>query len=269
MLTSYHVHTFFSDGECNISDHIQRAIELKLDELGISDHFTIPVGDTPVEWSMKLSELPNYCAAIHAAAEQAGDRLIVRCGLEADYDPRTIDKLSKILESAPLDYVIGSIHFVDEFPIDDCKENWDALTESERNDMMRRYWIRIAEMADSGIFNFAGHLDLYKKFGYRPTIDLSPEINSALDAIARAGMAAELNTAGWYKACEESYPSFEIISGCRSRNIPMLVTADAHYSEHLTRGFDRGIQLLHDAGYTQQAVFSGRKMKLAALSPSP
>ena len=48
-------------------------------------------------------------------------------------------------------------------------------------------------MAESGVFDFAAHLDLPKKFGFKPAANLSAESSAALDAIAAAGMAIEIN----------------------------------------------------------------------------
>ncbi len=214
---------------------------------------------------MPKDGLPDYFRALHAAREEAGDRLIVRYGLEADFFPETAAQLAEILKAYPFDYVIGSVHFVDDFPIDDSAGWWDALSEDERNDMVRAYWSRITAMAESGVFDIAAHLDLYKKFGHRPTADVSAEIATALDAIAKSGMAVELNTAGLHKAVREIYPSPAILRECRTRGIPALVTADAHDITHLTRSRDLGVEALREAGYTEQAVFAARKMTLVPL----
>jgi histidinol-phosphatase (PHP family) len=213
---------------------------------------------------MPADALPEYFRALHAARDQAGDRLTVRYGVEADYIPETVDQLADILRAYPFDYVIGSIHFVDEFPIDETARAWDALSENERNDMVRAYWSRTTDMAKSGLFDIAAHLDLYKKFGHRPTVDVSEHISVALDAIAESGMAVELNTAGYYRM-GEMYPSGAIVSECRKRGIAMLVTTDAHRTEQLLRGIDLGIEALREAGYTRQAVFAERKMTLTDL----
>ena len=89
-------------------------------------------------------------------------------------------------------------------------------------------------LARSGIFDFVGHLDLYKKFGQRPSVDMSEHVNAVLDAIAQSGMAVELNTAGGHKDAREAYPSQGMVVGCRKRGIPMLVTSDAHHCSALT-----------------------------------
>ncbi len=255
MRTSYHVHSRWSDGEGEIEDFLEAALALGMDEIGLSDHYVLgPAGWTP-SWSMPPDALNDYLAAL--ACLTVG--VAVRCGLEVDFFPETTSVVQESLVGQPLDYIIGSVHFVDGFPIDENARNWEVLTQDERNSVIRGYWTRIREMAESGLFDIAGHLDLTKKFGFVPTVDMRAEVCVALDAIAHADMAVEINTAGWYKPCRDVYPESWIIHACFERRIPVVVTADAHSPAHLTRGYDRAYSLLHGVGYRRVAQFSKRR----------
>jgi histidinol-phosphatase (PHP family) len=269
MLTSYHVHSTYSDGENTVPELVEAAIELGLDELGISDHYVIPEGKEPCPWSMPLDRLPEYVAEVRSAQEIAGDRLQVRIGLETDFAPSTAKALADALSAHPFDYVIGSMHFLDGFPVDAHAEDWEGLSEMDRDIIMMRYWIRMADLAASGLFDFVGHIDICKKFGFRATIDLSREIEAALDAIAESGMAVEVNTSGLHMPAAEVYPSASILRECHARGIPVLVTSDAHSAASLTRGFEHAARLVVKAGYSQVAAFAGRMMRLGAVTPLP
>ena len=265
MLASYHVHSVFSDGRSTILEHIRAALDAGLDELGMSDHYVLLGDHRAVDWSMPLDGLRDYFEEIRSASAEVEGKLVVRYGLEADYDPETVEELGEILRSYQFDYVIGSVHYVDGFNIDACKEDWDPFSQREVDDIIRAYWDKILRLARSGLFDFAGHLDLYKKFGQRPSTDLSKQVNTVLDAIAASGMAVELNTAGWYKDVGEAYPSPEIVRGCFKRDIPMLLTADAHHCHELTRDYQRGTRMLREAGYQESAMYAGRKMRMVGL----
>ncbi len=256
MITSYHCHSRWSDGEGEIADFVCRAGEIGLDEVGLSDHYVLTPDRASKTWAMPLGALDEYVATVQAAARESSPDVVVRLGVEADFIPETAGELKVLLAEYPFDYVIGSVHLVDGFPIDGSPEDWEPLNQDERDEVMRTYWIRVSQMADTGIFSFAGHLDLTKKFGFTPSIDLAAEISTALDAIARSGMAVELNTSGWYVAAREEYPSPQILSGCRRRGIPVLVTADAHKPADLNRSFDRGYALLHEIGYREVCSFA-------------
>lgn len=264
MITSYHNHTNWSDGAPTLAAQIQAARQFGLDELGISDHYTLYPGGEEVEWSMPLDLLGDYVLQLRVAATETND-LVLRIGVEADFFPETVEALRERLEPYPWDYVIGSVHYVDGFPIDEKAQLWDALSQDERNDLWRRYWVRIRQMAESRVYDFAAHLDLPKKFGHRPTVDLTREADEALDAIAGAGMAIEINTAGWSLPAAEAYPSLDLLIRARKREIPLLINADAHFPEFLTRNFDRARELAREAGYTSLVRYEGRRAVEYAL----
>jgi histidinol-phosphatase (PHP family) len=259
VITSYHVHSAHSDGTNSILEIVTAAAEQGIHEIGISDHLVYPVAHRPVPWSMSLDGLDTYFEELSEARQLVGNKIQVRFGLECDYEPKTAEHLSRVLNSYPLDYVIGSIHFLEDFPIDESPEHWDKLDEAQRNQIVRRYWRRLKELAESRLFDIVGHLDLYKKFGWRPSIDLTEEISQALDAIAKAGLVVEINTSGLRKPAREIYPSMQIIEMCRMRNIRMVITSDSHETATLTYGHELAREMLKNSGYESTVVFSNRK----------
>jgi len=258
MLISYHNHTNWSDGAPTLAAQIQAAKQAGLDELGISDHYVLHPSGEEVEWTLPLDLLGDYVLQLRAAAAETRG-LTLRIGIEADFFPETVDELRTRLEPFPFDYVIGSVHYADGFPIDEKASNWDALTQDQQNETWRLYWVRVRQLAESGVYDFLAHPDLPKKFGHRPSVDLSSEIHAALDAIAEADMAIEINTAGWSLPAQEAYPSLPILQGARARDIPLLINADAHFTEFLTRNFDRARALAREAGYTELVRYVKRK----------
>lgn len=265
MLTSYHVHSKWSDGEGEIAEYIRAATDLGLDEIGLSDHYVLTPDRRKLVWGMRLDGLDDYVEAVQAAAGEAREGLVVRLGVEADYIPETIGDLKGIISMHPFDYVIGSVHIVDGFPIDGYPEDWAPLSLDEKNDVVRLYWIQVRQMAESGVFDIVGHADLTKKFGFRPTIDISAQVSAALDAIARSGMTVEVNTSGWFMLVGEAYPDPSILRGCFERDVPVIVTADAHNPANLSRGFDDAYQLIREIGFTHVASYAGRQRRLSLI----
>jgi histidinol-phosphatase (PHP family) len=258
MLTSYHNHTNWSDGIATVSTMIDGARKAGLDELGISDHYVLTPDFRQVSWSMKTDLPAEYAARICQAAENAGG-IAVRLGLEVDYFPETIELVQRLLAPYNFDYLIGSVHFVDGFPIDSDLRPWKELTQDTRDNIWRGYWQRLRAAAGTGLFDIAGHFDLPKKFGYFPSVDLTQDALAALDAISAAGMAIEINTAGWEKPVNEAYPSLFYLQEAKRRNIPVVISADAHKPEDLVRHFDRARALATEAGYTELVRFHNRR----------
>jgi histidinol-phosphatase (PHP family) len=214
---------------------------------------------------MDPNRLSDYVAEVQALQDQAAPGLPLRLGLEADFFPEQQEALREILGSYPFDYLIGAVHYVDGFLVDADPHSWAALSPQEVNAVWRGYWERIAGLARSGLYDFVAHLDLPKLFCHRPTVDLSEEVQAALEAIAAAGLAVEVNTAGWHRPCQEAYPAQELLHACRQRGIPALVNTDAHAISHLGRDLERGVDWLRRAGYREVVRFAGRQRVAVAV----
>jgi histidinol-phosphatase (PHP family) len=258
LLISYHTHTRWSDGKCSVEDHVQAARAAGLDEVGISDHLLLPPDGRTAAWSMSADRLPDYVDTVREAARRHRS-VRVRLGIEADFLPETVAALAGLLGSHPFDYVIGSVHRVDGFPLDETPRSWERLDREAVDATWRRYWERIRQLAASRQFDIVAHLDLPKKFGFRARSDLSEPIAEALDAIAGAGMAIEINTSGWHWPAGEAYPSPDLLRGARRRGIPLVISADAHVPQHLTRDFGRARELALGAGYRELVRFESRR----------
>jgi histidinol-phosphatase (PHP family) len=130
----------------------------------------------------------------------------------------------------------------------------------------RKYFKLVERLAESRLFDSVGHLDLPKKFGYRPSDnDLKEMVQPALDRIAQAGMGIELNTSGLRKPVREIYPSALVLSLAHDRDIPICFGSDAHRPEEVGAGFPEALSLARDAGYTHYFRIEKRQKKLQSL----
>ena len=71
-----------------------------------------------------------------------------------------------------------------------------------------------------------------------------PHALKVLDILQKNGGALEINTAGYYKKCAAPYPSEKIIKEAVLRQIPFVISADAHHCDHLCRNFTVALNLL-------------------------
>jgi len=213
---------------------------------------------------MDHGRLPEYIAGMKSLRDGFGD-LQVRIGLEVDYIPETFDQTRNALYGLEVDYLIGSVHFVGDFPVDASAAWWQALSDERVEEHWRAYFELIAQMAATRAYDFVGHLDLPKKYGFVPRADLQAPILSALDAVEASGMAMEINTAGRHLPAGQVYPEPWILSEAHRRAIPILINADAHRAAHVTRSFDHAARLAHEAGYTHLARYRNRERSLAPL----
>ena len=264
MQASYHNHTTWSDGTSTVAEMIESARKAGLEEIGISDHFALTLDNRRFSWALAPELLDAYVNEIQQAIA-ATKGLVVRLGLEVDYFPDTIEWVRERLAPYPFDYVIGSVHFIDDFVIDLNAQPWETLSPDERNGMWRGYWRLLRKAAETGFFDFIGHFDLPKKFKFFPSADLTEDALAALDAMAAADMAIEINGSGWDKPVAEAYPSPFYLREARKRNIPLVISSDGHTADHIDRHFERARQMALDAGYTELVHFERRKRTACPL----
>ncbi len=256
---TYHNHTSFSDGAESPRDFLQIAVPQGVEVLGFADHYyRNPADNDPFpDWALKPAAEEAYFAAIAELRDAAP--IEVCTGLEFDWLEGSAPWLAPMAKDPRLDYTIGSIHCVGDQTFDLSRAFWEGLSQEEINVLVRRYWSTVRAMAESRLFEIAGHLDLIKKFNYHSTEDLRPLIAEALDAIKAADMVVELNTSGWNKDCREAYPTEAILKECFRREIPVMVSADAHQAALATAHFARAYDLLSRVGYTHLARFRQRE----------
>jgi len=244
VIADYHVHSGWSDGQGTAAELLAAAAALGLPEIGIADHLVHP----SLGYGMPPERLPAYAAAMRraaAAARSAG--LLV--AVEVDYTPETWAELAAPLSQAGLDYVIGSVHFVDGAPFDvearEVDERWP-----DADVLFTRYYDHVARLAASGAVDVIGHLDLPKKFGQRPSAAAGAAAEVALDAIAAACVLVEINTSGLRSPAAEAYPAATLLAGARARGIGITFGSDAHRPQEVGASFAHAEELARSVGYT-------------------
>lgn len=246
-----------------IDEMVEAAVELGLNEIGIADHMPLFYFLDP-QLAMAPEEVPLYVERVLEVKESFTDRIVVRLGIEADYDPATMEERVRELEKYPWDYVIGSVHILNGWVFDDPRA-LDGYEGLDIDQFYIDYLATVEDMVDTGIYDIVGHVDLAKKFDFRPTIDLSPYYRKILEKMAARGTCYEVNSAGLRWPAKEMYPAPQFIETAASMRVPVTLGSDAHTPADVARDFDKSVALIKAAGYDRMAFFEGRKMRLEPL----
>ncbi|MGD9896768.1 MAG: histidinol-phosphatase HisJ family protein [Candidatus Methylacidiphilaceae bacterium] len=264
MLFDYHLHTpLCRHAVGSPAEYVRKAREAGLDELGFSDHNPMPTAFD--DWRMGPDELPRYLAIVEEARAEPG-ALPVRLGLECDFLPGYEDHIRFLAKEADWDYLIGSVHYVEPHWDIDNPAKLARWEEKPVEEIWWLYFAAYARMAGSGLFDFLAHPDLVKKFGRRPPGDLADYYREAVDAIADAGLAIEVSTAGLRKEAREIYPAKRFLEMAHRRHIPVLLSSDAHRPEEVGYRFDLALDLVREVGYRQLVRFERRRPIPVAIS---
>ncbi len=264
MIATFHNHSTWSDGKAPLDTIHDYAATRGIDILGLSDHFCINPDGTVPAGALGPTNVNDYIFALQSLRRKGVMEVVT--GIEFDWFEQSRAVLTPYAEGLPLDYRIGAIHHIGGKAFDIDASFWATMTPEEADALYAAYWRLVRQMAESGLFDIAAHLDLPKKFGFYAKGDLSSLQDEALDAIKASDMTVELNTAGFGKPCADGYPSVGILTRCRSKEIPVTLSADAHRPEHLLFEFEKGLAHLREAGYSSIARFRNRERWSEPLS---
>ena len=256
MIVDLHNHTpLCNHAEGTIDEYINVAIQKGTKIFGFSDHAPM---DFDPEYRMEFKDMQAYQANVLEAKEKYKDKITILLGYEVDYLKGHMD--ARVL-NAKVDYLIGSVHFIDGWGFDN-PEFIGRYESEDIDEIWQKYFDTIEEMAQSRLFDIVGHLDLIKVFKFMPTKDIKKIAKNALLAIKEADMVLEINVAGYRKPIAEAYPSKELLEEAFKLNIPITFSSDAHKPEQVGLYNDTVIQLAHEIGFKQCAFFENRERKL-------
>lgn len=259
MPIDYHMHTRLTDGTGEPRDYAAVALARGLREIGCSDHG--PVAAFPTDWHMKPSDLPTYVGWVRDAQREF-PQLQIKLGLELDYFPGCENAIRELAGQYPWDFLLGSVHFLGAFPVDRSAEDWRDQDVDAR---WREYFALWKQAAQSRLFDSLPHPDLPKKFGFRPQTDFTDVYRDALRAVADAGVAIEISSAGLRKPCREIYPSEDFLRIARECDVPVTLGSDAHIPDDTGIDFDKLIALAHRCGYDSICRFTRRRRKMVKV----
>lgn len=281
LVADMHVHT----ARCGhasgaLSDYVARAREIGLRAIGFADHLPLVDREMP-GICMAIDEIPAYVAEVRqlagevqeavagagaaAAAVAAGaDGFAVRLGIEADFIPGTESRVLEMLDEHPFDYVLGSVHFLGDWPFDhpDHRDRYDSI---DPDDFWEEYFEAARAAAESGLFDVLAHPDLAKKFGVFPDADPAGLYSELASVLARRDMVVEINTAGLAKPVGEIYPGRELLAACQARGVPISLGSDAHAPADVGRCFGEAIALARAVGYREAVTFTRRQAEAYPL----
>ena len=263
MLIDYHMHFMSHDvkGKFKPIDYVNSAKNRGLSEIGFSEHFAIKkIGQ--IDYSMDYEELKKYIKAIKKLKESSD--FPVKIGLEMDFFPRLEKRIGETLKSYPFDYVIGSVHFIKEWPVDDPTSIPD-YKKSNINKLYEEYFNLIKQAIKSKLFDIIGHIDLIKIFGFKPKNDITNLLEDIADTLKENKVCIEVNIRGLSKPCKEIYPSEKILSLCFERKVPITLGSDAHSPEEVGKDFDKAVKMVKGIGYREIARFTRREIELVKL----
>jgi histidinol-phosphatase (PHP family) len=239
-----------------MEEYVKKAIEVGIDEFGFSEHAPM---DFDKKYRLDILQKDYYENEVKRLKEEYKNQIKILLAYEVDFmqDVKMLD----VILNANVDYLIGSVHFLDGWGFD----NPEFIGKYENRDIdkiWQDYFDTVQVMAKSKNFDIVGHIDLIKIFKFLPKKDIKLIAQDALKEIKKSDMVIEINAAGLRKPINEVYPSKDILELIAELDIPITLSSDAHSVEQIGFKYEEVANYVKSFGFTKVATFDNRNRKL-------
>lgn len=257
-LYNLHTHTQFCDGHAPMEDFVSEAIESGFTHLGFTPHSPISV-ESPV--NMTRGQVQEFFDEMERLRRKYGDRINLYTSMEIDYVTVGDGPASDYFQQLPLDYRIGSVHFIPAISNPDVmvdidgkfpgfKERMGKYFDGDIEYVVRTFFSQMMAMVDEGGFEIVGHMDKigFNASMYHDGIDEEPWYDKLVidlfENIMDHHLVIEINTKAWLQR-NRFYPNLKYFGMLKRFNAPVVVNSDAHYPTLLNNGRLEAIKLLN------------------------
>jgi histidinol-phosphatase (PHP family) len=176
--------------------------------------------------------------------------LRVFCGLEMDYFPGVETEAERIRNMFEFDFVIGSVHCLDDIAISDKREAPSYFLKNTLSRMADDYFGLLREAAQVSSFDCLGHVDYYIRYGrpyYGDELDRieAERFDEAFDLLKKGERGIEINTSPFRFGMRKFHPSQEIIERAIEKGVRIVsIGSDTHKPETLSLGVLEAYELI-------------------------
>jgi len=271
----YHVHESHSRDApgATLPAIIHEAEERGIREIALTTHLIVSGQD--IYLGVQMDELAEYFLDIEKAQDDTS--VVLRSGLEVDYFPGEEKRLEKIIDEHPLDFSLGSIHYINGVDIGSrmhASSFFEGRPLCEAADEYFTVWKMAAE---SGLFDVLAHPDYWRKYLHtawsEPAAieDYGSVYLQALRILAEEGVGLEVNTSSTKVGLTEFYPVQGFLRAAYKAGVTTVtVGSDAHMPSTLGYRLDEAAANLRQAGFKSISTFKGRrnqKHQIDGLNP--
>jgi histidinol-phosphatase (PHP family) len=253
---------------CHATDTLDAVVQAYADRgfswVGITEHappasdaFRYPddvaAGLTAASMHRRFSEYIETC---RRCQRRFADRITVYVGFESETYTGAIPFAQTLRETFRPDYVVGSIHHVDDMPFDTSPSDYRSAADAQGGvaSLYLKYFDQQLEMIDALVPEVVGHFDLIRIFDadYPRRMGLpavQARIRRNLERIRELGLILDFNLAALSKGASEPYLAAPILVQARDLGIAVVPGDDAHGVDTVGRHMTEGIKRLARLGF--------------------
>jgi histidinol-phosphatase (PHP family) len=252
----HHVHSCYSpDSNEPVESLIKHVLSLGLSTLMLTDHVDYDAPDKA------FNTTPDYNAYKHKLEDLMKKYPIkILMGVELGYQPQAFNKNNELLTNHPFDFVILSIHYIDNLDLG----NGDFFKNRTQYESYRRYYEVVLDAVKTfDNFDVLGHIDYIIRYGDKNAYhyeDYNDIIDEILKELIQKGKGLDLNTSGYRYGLNTFHPCKDILIRFKELGGSIITLgSDSHKKEYLQTHFLDALNLLKSVGFTHVTHFAKRK----------
>lgn len=252
--------------ELALTEHAHRFVDVA----SVVGPFWLRFGNEPTSASMAeywdfhaRNSLEEYVTLAQLAKDEG---LPVKIGLEVDYYKDQMDEVSELLAQYPFDVLIGSVHWLGTWQLDDYESpvtmhQWRVR---DVDQCWKDYARALDELCASNAVDVLAHPDLIKVAGF---VASSPDEywDAMAESAQRADLSLECSSAGWRKPAGEQYPAEGFLDCLVARGLTFTTASDAHQHERVGERSEELAALLEARGVHELASYTKRERQMIPL----
>ncbi|MBU8910994.1 MAG: histidinol-phosphatase HisJ [Desulfobacterales bacterium] len=250
-----------------LEDIILRYIELGFTKVGITEHVP-PVNDFflfPDEKEAGLTtaainkRFENYFNELNALKNKYASKIKIFAGMETETCTGYADHINKLISKFQPNYIVGSVHHIDDIYFDYSKEEYDRAASvcGSYDAMYEKYFDLQYEMIKTLKPFIIGHFDLIRIYDkdYKKRL-LLPQINRKiqrnLKLIKSLNLVMDFNLRPLARGEKEPYITSSILKKAKEMEICVVPGDDSHSVNEAGRHVDKAIEILKAYGFKTQ-----------------
>jgi histidinol-phosphatase (PHP family) len=275
MMFDYHIHPNYSiDAEGSLDEFCEAALKKGLKEIAFTTHLdTDTIADdcyvnvrgkrVSTRSSLWLEDYESSIRAVDDRYKEQGLR--VRVGVEVDYIDEIQGALPENFHSTDFDIILGSMHLIDHIAISASDRADEAFKRYSVEEIGNKYYSKLQDAIESGLFDIIAHIDLYRRHGLRFYGESvrniwKPHIVSLASAMKRNNVGFEINTSPLRRGQQHPMPEEKIVRELQKQGISLVIVgSDAHTPIYVGANIKDAYELLRMCGFSEVSRFEKRR----------
>lgn len=247
-LYTFHAHTQFCDGRDTMEAIVAAAVAHGFTHIGFSPHSPIPFASP---CNMSKASVPLYLDEICRLRAKFAGQIEIFQSMEIDFT-EVSGPADDYYQQLPLDYRIGSVHFIPSF--DNPQEQIDIdghpnefvskmhhYFHDDIEAVVRSFYAQSLKMVERGGFDIIGHFDKigFNASCFKPGIDQEPWydklVHELFEAIADHHLTVEVNTKSW-EPYGRFFPASRYFGMLKHSGLTVVFNSDAHFAGKVNDG---------------------------------